>query len=101
MTAKAKFNKTSINKNIKKAARHHIDSFSYAMTTCLERAWINMLPFYYTPPEEVKNAGFKRIILWYDSFELGTPITDEFLENVSNQNIEKMDSCVFVNIILN
>ena len=84
MVTKAKFNKVSINKTLKNAARHHIDSFDYAMTTCLEKACANMLPFYYKPPEEVKEAaGFKRLMVWYDSFELGMPTNDDFMDTVS------------------
>lgn len=77
-----KFNKSKISKNMKNVARHHIDSFDFAMTTCLERACMNMMPFHYTPPEECKNVGFKKLTLWYDSFELGKPTSEELGENL-------------------
>lgn len=77
MATKAKFSKQKISKMFKNIARHHIDSFDYAMTTCLERACGYMLPFDYLAPDEAVTCGFKKMTLWYDSIELGTPTSDD------------------------
>ena len=77
MVEKAKFNKSNISKGYKNISRHHIDSFDFAMTTCLERACGYMLPFDYIVPDDQTKCGFKKLTLWYDSFELGKPMHED------------------------
>ena len=84
MGEKARFDKANISKMHKNIARHHIDAFDFGMTTCLDRACNYMLPFEYTVPDEYEKVGFKKISLWYESFEIGKPTH----ENIELENPE-------------
>jgi DNA-directed RNA polymerase beta subunit len=63
------------NEFIRSLARHHIDSFDYAMTEVLKK-----LPTYIKPLEIRSNEKTKDIFSYmlvsYESFELGTPVHD-------------------------
>jgi DNA-directed RNA polymerase I subunit RPA2 len=72
-----KSDKKKISKMYKNIARHHIDAFDFAMTTCLERACGHLLPFDYIVPENMEKVGFRKMTLWYDSFELGKPTHED------------------------
>jgi DNA-directed RNA polymerase I subunit RPA2 len=46
------------------------------MTTCLDRAIAQLLPFDYIPKmeENQPHPGFQKLTLWYESVRLGTPV---------------------------
>ena len=81
---KTKFEKKEISKMYKNIARHHIDAFDFAMKECLDRACNYMLPFQYIVPDEYDKVGFKKLTIWYEKFEIGTPSH----EDIEQENVE-------------
>ena len=58
---KVRFTEKVISTGLRNAAIHHIESFNYAMETCLPRICQNLMPTEITPPPETEKSGKSNI----------------------------------------
>lgn len=79
MNDKVRFTEKHLSTALKNASLHHIQSFDYAMETCLPRICQNLLPQEIASPMETeasKNKGntiqypFKKMLIWFENFQL-------------------------------
>jgi len=78
LNEKVRFTNKLVKDGLRNAASHHIDSFNYALTTCLPRICKYMLPVEVSKEtlykvDEDTLLPFKKFSMWFESFELKRP----------------------------
>jgi hypothetical protein len=86
---KLRFTEKQIAEGLKQASRHHIESFDYALKTCLPRICRNLLvtDISADAPEAQAYKGafpFKKMTIWFESLELRKPVRTDAGSSLMN-----------------
>ena len=78
LNEQVRFTNKVVKDGLRNAASHHIDSFNYALTTCLPRICkympsVEVSKNTLTRQEEKTQLPFKKFSIWFESFELKRP----------------------------
>eukprot|EP00347_Sterkiella_histriomuscorum_P020025 403339388 len=84
---RVRFTEKTLSVQLKNAAKHHIESFEYAIEQCLPRICQNLLAAELSAPTEAEIARnpsankiqypFKKMLIWFENFQLRKPIRQD------------------------